>query len=419
MRFRLRLPAIRISSQGGSSTYSPVTTYYMIVVSSIVLVIFGLLMMFSASAVTNLSHGLNPYMAFARSALIIAGSVVVAIIAAWLSPGAWRRFTWPLYLVALVFQVMVFFFGEESGGNRNWIRIPVVNQYIQPSELLKLATCLVLALVLANLGPRVNEWRPVATGVGLPAVASIFAVMLGQDLGTAMVFVAIAMGSLWIAGAPGKWFPIIILGLAGGAAFLVAISQSRVRRVMEMLPGIGAAPDPSNPTQEAQGLWALGSGGLFGLGPGASRAKWNYLQEAHNDYILAIVGEEFGLVGTLSLLITIGVLIWGTLRLSAHAKDPYIRIASGAVACWLAFQALVNTASVTGLGPVIGVPFPLVSHGGSSFLFTATAIGVLLSFARSEAGMVGRGRFDGDTGGRDPRVPPRRRKADKQRPNVR
>lgn len=408
---RPRLPAIRFSTGRGSAEYSPVTTYYMIVISSIVLVVFGLLMTFSASAVTNLSEGLNPYVVFARSALIIVGSVVVAIIAAALPASVWRRVTWPLYVASLVFQAMVFFVGAESGGNRNWIRIPGINQMIQPAELLKLTTCMVLALVLSNLGQRINDWRAVAPGAGLLALASIGAVLLGQDLGTALVFVAITAGALWVAGAPGKWFPVLGLIGAGGLGFLVAIKPSRVSRLLDILPFVGAAPDTSKPTQPDQGLWALGSGGMFGLGPGASRAKWNYLQEAHNDYILAIVGEEFGLVGTLSLLLTMAVLIWGTLRLAAHSKDPYIRIASGGIASWLAFQALINTMSVTQLGPVIGVPFPLVSHGGSSFLFTASAIGVLLSFARSEAGMARRGRLSAETGGRDPRVPQRRRSA--------
>ncbi len=408
---RFRLPSIRFSTGRGDSGYSPVTTYYMIVASSVILVIFGLLMTFSASAVTNLSEGLNPYLVFARSALIIVGSVVIAIFAAALPASIWRRFTWPLYLISLVFQVMVFFFGTESGGNRNWILIPGVNQMVQPAELLKLTTCLVLALVLSNLGKQINDWKAVLFGAGIPALASIGAVLLGQDLGTALVFVAITVGALWVAGVPGKWFPFLALIGAGGLGFLVAIKPSRVNRVLAILPFVGDSPDTSKPTQPDQGLWALGSGGMFGLGPGASRAKWNYLQEAHNDYILAIIGEEFGLVGTLALLLTMAVLIWGTLRLAANAKDAYIRIASGGIATWLAFQALINTMSVTQLGPVIGVPFPLVSHGGSSFLFTASAIGVLLSFARAEAGLAGHGRFNPETGGRDPRVSPRRRRA--------
>lgn len=412
MAKKIRIPRVRFASEADSAApYSPVATYYMILIPALILAAFGLLMTFSASAVTNISEGLNPYLVFSRNLIIILGSVTIAAAASFIVPSRWRRWSPWIFGGAVIFQLMVVPFGVAQGGNQNWIRIPVVNQYIQPAELLKLALCLFLAMVLANLGTKVDDWRAVAAGVGLPSAVAIGAVLMGHDLGTALVFVASVVGMLWVAGAPSKWFPSLFMVMAAASAFLVAIKPSRLRRVLDIIPGLGASPDPAHPTQPDQGLWALGSGGLFGLGPGASRAKWNYLQEAHNDFILAIVGEEFGLVGTLSLLITMGVLVWGILRLAANSTDAFVRICSGGVASWLISQSLINVASVTGLGPVVGVPFPFVSHGGSSFLFTAIAIGVVLAFARYEAEMTGRGRFDADTGGRDPRVSPKRRSA--------
>lgn len=403
------LTRVRVVREGEDSTqYSPVATYFMILISALLLAIFGIVITFSATAVHNISADLNPYVAFTRNALIIGGSLIVAVVLSRVKPSAWKAAAIWLFAFAVLFQAAVVPFGHAQGGNQNWLRIPVVNQMIQPSEFLKLATCLVLAHTLANLGKRIDNFKSVLGAAGVPAALSIGAVMLGHDMGTALIFVAIVVGAMWVAGVPGRWFAIFGLVVAGGSSMLVMMNPSRARRVIEMVPGLGTPPDPGAPTQTAQGLWALGSGGLIGLGPGASRAKWNYLQEAETDFILAIVGEEFGLIGTLTLVATLGVLIWGTLRLASHSSDAFIRIASGGIAAWLIFQGFVNIGTVTGLTPVIGVPFPLVSYGGSAFLFTAMAIGVLLSFAGAEAQMLGPRSSRAETGSRDPRSAPRR-----------
>ncbi len=408
-----KFPRIRLRFRSDENdSYSPMATYYMILLSAVVLGLFGLLMTFSASAVTNISVDLNPYAAFLRTLMIMAASVAVAFACALAKPDFIRRMSWPLYIIALIAQLAVVPFGAAHGGNKNWLLIPGINQYIQPSEFLKVATCLVLASVLSNLGTRVNNGTDVLLGVGLPGLGALGAVMLGGDMGTALIFLGIIVGCMWIGGVPLRFFIYMSVPLIGVLVAFVAMSPSRTRRVLDLFGG--AAPDPSAPTQFAQGLWALGSGGLLGRGPGASHAKWNYLQEAHNDFILAIVGEEFGLVGTLTLLATLGVLVWGTLRLAGNTENRFISIASGGIATWLGVQALINVGSVTGLLPVIGVPFPLVSHGGSSFLFTAAAIGVLLSFARAEAGITGLARYSEGSGGRDPRKPLRRRRAKKR-----
>ena len=404
-----KLPRIRVArAQSEKTEYSPVATYYMILVSALLLAVFGIVMTFSATAVHNISANVNPYMAFTRNVVIVVFSLMVAFVASRIRPKFWEQWAWAIFIFALLFQVSVVPFGAAQGGNQNWVRIPVVNQMIQPSEFLKLATALVLARVLARLGTRITNLKDVAVAAGIPSALALVAVMLGQDMGTALVFVAIIAGSLWMAGVPIRWFVGLGIAFGGAAAFFVAINPSRARRVLEMLPGMGSVPDPSAPTQMAQGLWALGSGGLVGLGPGASRAKWNYLQEAETDFILAIVGEEFGLIGTLTLITMLGVLVWGVIRLSAHASTAFIRVASGGIAAWLIFQGFVNIGTVTGLTPVIGVPFPLVSYGGSAFLFTAMAIGVLLSFAGFDAGLLGRRRRVHETGKQDPRVLPKR-----------
>ncbi len=416
-----RIPRIRFRrSSPASDTQSPVTTYYLILVPAIVLGVFGLMMGFSASAVTNIASGVNPYLPFLKTVGIAVLALGLAFVSAMVPPNAWDRLAPMMFLGALIFQLMLIPFGLDQGGNKNWLLVPGTGMTIQPSEFLKLATCLLLARMLSQKTVHADNPKHVAMAAVIPAGIAMGAVMIGSDMGTMLIFVGITFGAMWVAGVPLKWFAALAALGGAGAIVMVAMSPSRTRRVLEFLPGFGTAPSTSAPTQTDHGLWALGSGGLTGLGPGASREKWNYLQEAHTDFILAIVGEEFGLIGTLTLLALLGLLIYGILRLSANASSRFVSIAAGSIATWLAVQGFINVGTVTGLAPVIGVPFPLVSAGGSSFLFTAMAIGVLLSFARSEAGMKGKGRFNPDTAGRDPRRLPERKKvrsrADAKRP---
>ncbi len=405
--WRFQIPKIRFASSTDTpNEYSPVATYYLILVPSLILGLFGLLMAFSASAVTNIASGVNPYVPFLKTVGIAVLALIVASISVMLRPSTWERLAPSMFLVGLLLQLSLLVVGLGAGGNTNWLPIPGTGQAIQPSEFLKLATALMLGRTLSQQAINVTNARDVFWAGLFPSVLAMGAVMVGGDMGTMLIFVGLAFGAMWVAGVPGRWFGL--MAIAGGAASIVMVvmSPSRTRRVLESLPGFGSPPDVSSPTQTAHGLWALGSGGLTGLGPGASREKWNYLQEAHTDFILAIVGEEFGLIGSLTVLTLLALLIYGSLRLSARAKSRFISISAGGIGSWLAVQGLVNVGAVTGLAPVIGVPFPLISYGGSSFLFTAMAIGVLLSFARTEAGMRHTGRLSPETGGRDPRRGP-------------
>ena len=402
-----RVPRIRFGSPNPQNAQpSPVATYYLILVPAVFLALFGLLMGFSASAVTNIAQGVNPYVPFIKTLGIALLALAAAVGAILIPPRVWLALAPSLFVIGLALQGAVYFVGISEGGNTNWLPVPGTSQVIQPSEFLKLATCLMLGRTLSMKSTDLNNWKQVVLLGLAPALIAMAAVMVGGDMGTMLIFVGIGFGALWVAGVPGKWFGM--LAVAGGAlaVLLVVVSPSRTRRVLEFLPGFGTPPDPSAPTQTDHGLWALGAGGLTGLGPGASREKWNYLREAHTDFILAIVGEEFGLIGTLTLLVLLGLLIYGTLRLASNARSRFISISAGGIATWLTVQGLLNIGTVTGLAPVIGVPFPLVSYGGSSFLFTAMAIGVLLSFARTEAGMRKTGRLSPETAGRDPRRTP-------------
>ncbi len=378
------LPRIRFAREERPAARRAVQTYYFILVPAVLLGTFGLLMGFSATSVSYIAEGVNPYRPFLRTLLIAAAALGVATVSAMVPTSWWKRWAFTIFAVSLFLQLMVIPFGITEGGNTNWLALPGTGQTFQPSEFLKLGTALMLGKVLSGQTINVKSPRDVALWVGIPSLLAMGSVMAGGDMGTMLVFVAIVLGALWMGGVPGRWFGYLALGGTGILVFLVTLSPSRIRRVLEFLPGGGSEPSTSAPTQTDHGLWALGSGGLTGLGPGASKEKWNYLQEAHTDFILAIIGEEFGLVGTVTLLVVAGALIYGIFQLAAHSPDGFVRATSGAIGAWIAVQTFINVGTVIGLVPVIGVPFPLVSYGGSSFLFTALAIGVLLSFARAD-----------------------------------
>lgn len=384
------LPRIRFESK--ASPYRATRTYYFILVPALLLGAFGLMMGFSATSVSYIGKGVSPYQPFLRTLLIAGVALGLGTTSAFIKPRIWDRLAFLIYAFALTLQFSVLVIGIEEGGNVNWIPLFGTGIAFQPSELLKLATALVLGRVLSSPALNIRDWKQVLTWAGIPSLLSLVAVMAGGDQGTMLIFVALIFGALWMAGIPGLWLGYLGLAGAGVSAFLLTLSSSRLRRVYEFLSGQTSNTSVSAPTQTDHGLWALGSGGLFGLGPGASREKWDYLQEAHTDFILAIIGEEFGLVGTLTLLVVTGALIYGVFSLSSHSPNPFIRVTAGAMGAWLSAQTFINVGTVIGLVPVIGVPFPLVSYGGSSFLFTAIAIGVLLSFARADvANYAGQG----------------------------
>ena len=215
--------------------------------------------------------------------------------------------------------------------------------------------------------------------VGLPFVMIAALVMAGHDMGTLLIFVSILLCVLMVVGISMRYLTagIALLGIAALAAVLV--SPSRRRRVLSFLSPEQADPMGSG-LQPLRAKWGLGTGG-------ASRQKWKYLPEAHTDFIYAILGEEFGLFGTLLVLVLFGLLAWVLCRLIIHSSSLATRICAAGTLGWIIVQALINIMVVIGFLPVVGVPLPLVSSGGSAALATLIQMGVLLSYVRAEPGV--------------------------------
>lgn len=409
---KLRIPKFQWVSDSGEDpkNLSPIVTVYMIMVPMIILMIIGLLMAFSSQAVLHISNDDSPFLAFGKPVFLLTAALIAGLIVSNFSPEFYKRWAFALWGASLLLQVLVLTpLGASEGGNTNWIHIPGIPFLIQPSELLKLTTILVLAAAFDRPGTRLSDPKQVAFLAGAPVGLAALDVMAGRDLGTAMVLIAACFGAVFITGIPARWIWRSVAGMLVVVVLLVFQNPTRITRIVAVLPGFKPDRNLSAPEQIDHSLWAFGAGGVFGVGPGASREKWKYLQAAHTDFILAIIGEEFGLLGSFVVVACLMALVIGMIRLAQSVNTLFEAMVSAGVATWIGFQSFVNVATVTGLGPVIGVPLPFVSSGGSSLIFTTAAVGVVMSIARRHAGLTWSGRRALRTFGRDPRFVPRRR----------
>jgi cell division protein FtsW len=384
-KLRAARPSLRRVHEALDRLEAPTTTYYLLVMVTSTLVVFGLIMVLSASAIESISHSKSQsaYTIFRNQAVFAVLGTIVLLIARRFSVATWKRLALPVLGVALVLQTLVLFVGTNVKGNQNWLRLGPVG--IQPSELVKLGLVLFGGFILAKKKDSLTQVMHVAIPYLFPAGAlALGLVVLGGDLGTGIVIAAIIAATLYAAGIPGKWFAAVGGAALVAATYLIVTSPHRLSRFDVWL---GRDTDPFGAArQPMQGRFALAEGGWWGLGLGASREKWQWLSEPHNDFIFAIIGEELGLPGTLMVLALFGALAYACYRIVVRSSDLFVRLATAGIMGWLIVQALVNIGSVIGLVPVVGVPLPLVSSGGSSLVTTMGALGILMSFARSEPG---------------------------------
>jgi cell division protein FtsW len=384
-------PARATSSRSGTRTGgwsgrldSPVTTYYLLVGVTTALVVFGLIMVLSASVIVSLDQTSSAYSIFVGQAQFAAIGTIALVIASRFSVRMWKRLTLPILVIGVVLQLLVLTpLGVNVNGNQNWLRIGPIS--VQPSEIIKVGLVLAGGLILSAKRKNLHSLTHVLVPYIVPvATASIAAVVLGNDLGTVLILGAIVAGVLFAAGIPLRWFAFAGIPFVAMAVAFVVTSPNRLGRFDVWLgrdtDQWGAARQPIH------GRFALADGGWFGLGLGASREKWGLLSEPHNDFIFAIIGEELGLPGTLAVLLLFATLALACHRLVTRTDDLFVRVATAGVMTWIVVQAVINIGAVINLLPVIGVPLPLVSSGGSSLVTTMFALGILLSFARAEPG---------------------------------
>ncbi|MFN2587412.1 MAG: putative lipid II flippase FtsW [Actinomycetota bacterium] len=343
-----------------------------------VLVLVGLVMILSASLWNSES---SPFLYFNKQAAWAALGLIAFFFFARFD---YRRLRGLGYvalpvIVVLLLVVLVPGIGANVGGSSRWFRLGPLS--FQPSEAAKLALVLFAADVFSRKKEKTFEHFGHAAMPMIPVLAVLAGlVMLQPDLGTTALLGSIGMGMLFVAGARLRHIlPFVLVGstLAAGAALFEPYRRARV------LAFLNPWADPLNTGYHTiQSLIALGSGGWFGVGLGASRQKWTYVPNAHTDFIFAILGEEMGLLGTLVIVGLFAFLAYLGITTARRAPDRFGMLVAAGITIWITFQALVNMGAVTAALPVTGVPLPLVSFGGTSLVVCLTAMGILTNIAR-------------------------------------
>lgn len=354
-----------------------------IAVSALGLTVLGCMMVLSASSVEQIAAGKSPYGLFLRQGLFAIVGIIAMFVASRIKISFWknRRLVYWLMGISLVLLLLVLSpLGKEVNGNRNWIAVGSFT--FQPSEIAKFSLMLWVVWSLAK-STRVATSAHAAllpSSLGFLLVCGL--VILGGDAGTCIVFVLIYATALWFARAPRKIFTRSIVAAIVIGGLVVVSRPHRLSRVTTWL-----FPSQCLQGQECfqsnSGLAALATGSWWGQGLGESRQKYNYLPEAHNDFIVAILGEELGLIGTCIVVALFAVMALCLARIILRSSDRFVRLAAACLLAWFVGETFVNIGMVTGLLPVIGIPLPFVSYGGTSLMVSLFAAGFGMSLAKS------------------------------------
>ena len=358
--------------------------YYALVIATFGLLFIGMVMILSASTTVSYKQFNNQYIIFLRQLMFASIGIVIMMAISRLPKIFFFRWSKVALWISIVLLVLVLIpsIGISVAGQRNWISLWGPFR-LQPSEIAKLTLIVWGSVVLSKqIRSKITTWQNLLVPVfPVGAIIAVLVIFEG-DLGTALILGPILLSLFYAVGAPVKLFTwSAMAGLLG--IFILSIQESyRIQRFLSWI-------NPSAENQDAgwqvtHGKYALASGGWTGIGLGASKEKWGWLPAAHTDFIFAVVGEELGLVGTLIVLALIGTIAYVALTLARKTNDLFTKLIATSVMAWIVVQSIINVGAVLGLLPVTGVPLPLVSYGGSSLVFTMSAIGVLMAVLRAE-----------------------------------
>ncbi|MCU1355062.1 MAG: FtsW [Acidimicrobiales bacterium] len=344
-----------------------------------VLNMFGLVMVMSASSVVSVREGGGAWSYFEKQAMWTILGIPALFACLLVSLDFWRKFVRVGLLASIGMLVAVLLpgIGRSANGATRWISVGPIQ--LQPSEFAKFGLMMFVADLLDRRAPDIDDWRQVLRPVVIVLAVVAGLVMLQPNLGTTIIIAAMVLAMLWAAGTPIA--PLGLVTLAGALAAIGSVASTPFRRT-RFLRFLNPWGDPSNTgLQNIQSMVGLANGGVLGRGLGRSTAKWGFLPYAHTDFIFAIIGEEFGLVGALTVVLLFGGLgvlgAWIALR----ARDRFSMLVAVGITTWFTVQAIMNIGAVIGIMPITGVPLPFVSFGGSSLLTTLAATGILLNIA--------------------------------------
>lgn len=386
MKSPLRVAAVNGQTETVAPTHKHkrlfATAFAQLLFLTLLLTGVGLVMVLSASTLDSYSQTGSFVSVFLRQVLFATVGLIALFVISRMPTMFIRRWSGVFFIVALGMQLLVFSpLGRSVAGNRNWFYLGPLG--IQPSEILKLAMIVWFAQIMAMKRDRVTSLKELVWP-GLAGVALAMGLVLaGHDLGTVMVMALIMIGCLFFSGVPMRF--LMLFAGAGAAMTLVFLvtSSNRLARLSSWSQQ-GECTDLYNGCWQAvHGTWALAAGGIFGVGLGNSDAKWAGLPAAENDYVFAIIGEELGMVGAVIVILLFAAIAIVLMRLLVKQREMFERVIIGGVLVWIAGQAFINIAVVIGLAPVLGVPLPLISAGGSALISTLTAVGIVLGIAKN------------------------------------
>lgn len=353
-----------------------------LILTTLALVALGLIMIASAGQMVKLNQVSGPHFHFFYRQLVLAALGLCAMGLLMRVPyRLYQRFAWRILIVAFVLLVLVFVLGERVRGSTRSIEIAAFD--FQPVEAAKIALIIFLAAKISEWGDRIREFKRGFLPLAGTALAMAAMVALQPSISNAILIVTLAFAILFIAGARMKH--LVLFGLAtlvAATPFLMQVSKVITRMSTYLKGGGGGAEN----FQLEQSLIALGSGSLFGCGPGRGHQKYRFLPDAHTDFIYSIIGEEFGLVGTLIVLLAFLFILRRAARTARRAPDSFGYILAMGTGLLIFMSAMINIAMTTGTIPTAGLPLPFISYGGSSLVASLAAIGILanVSFSGQE-----------------------------------
>ncbi len=343
------------------------------------LVVFGLVMVLSSSSIDSLVANRDAFYVFSRQSLYAVVGLGAMLFISSLKLKVIQNLVKAAVVFGFALQLSVPFIGITVNGNTNWISIAGFT--LQPAEFLKVALIMYMAWFVSNREHELDDPRRVLLPVLIVGGAALALVMLGRDLGTAIIIALIVFGTLVITGAPLKPLIQVFVGVAIAGALAAFSSASRMARINAWLNPDSASSDAFN-WQYEHGTWALAAGGVFGVGLGNSKMKWSWIPEVENDFIFAVIGEELGLIGALVVIGIFALLVSSLIGIMNRSDSSFGRVIVIGVIVWIVSQSAVNIAVVLGVLPVLGVPLPLISAGGSSLIATLGAIGIVLAIEK-------------------------------------
>jgi len=358
----------------------PPGTYYAIAGVVTVLVMLGLVMVLSASAVTEANLGHSPYRVFGKQAMWAALGLVGLVMVARIPYRSWRRMVIPLGLLSAAAMAAPFApgIGASVNGAHSWVRVGPLS--VQPSEFLKLAVVVLAAELLTRRRDHLTDRRGTLLPIGLLAMFGAGLCLAQGDLGSAVVLGAIVFSVAWFAGVPVTPLAVMVVSAASAALLFVVSSPRRLDRFTAFMNVSGEKDHLAYQTY--QGFLSMASGGISGSGIGGSKGKLGYLPYAHSDFIFAVIADELGMVGTIAVIGGFIMLVGLGVQTALATSDRFGMLLAGGLAAWFGVQAIVNLGGVTGLMPVTGLTLPFFSAGGSSLFVSMIAAGLLLSVAR-------------------------------------